>query len=184
MGIANQHLTELPQPSQGPGGRLGAKSSGRFRPGTGIVLAPEDKDEAMRLGAALGLEDFHFDLRSVSKRGTHPAQDIFICDTSLNPEVAGMAVGMQVGAWLGRTGSPAVAAVVDPARCRACQTCCEYCPYQASRMREEEGRRSAWIDPARCVGCGICAAHCPSDAINAGDITDTQMEAVLDALLK
>lgn len=184
MGIANRHLTELPQPSQGPGGRLGAKSSGRFRPGTGIVLAPEDKDEAMRLGAAWGLEDFHFDFRSVSKRGTHPAQGFFICDTSLNPEVAGMAVGMQVGAWLGRTGSTAVAAVVDPARCRACQTCCEYCPYEASRMREEAGRRSAWIDPTRCVGCGICAAHCPSDAINAGDITDTQMEAVLDALLK
>lgn len=183
MGIANQHLTQLPQQRQGTISHFGAKSNGRLRPGTGIVLAPEDKDEAMRLWAALEQEDFHFGSRSVSKRGTHPFQGIFTCDTRLDPEVAGMAVGMQVGAWFGRTGAMAVTAVVDPARCRACQTCCEYCPYEASRIREEEGWRSAWIDPALCVGCGICSAHCPSDAINAGDITDTQMEAILDAIL-
>ncbi len=183
MGIANQHVTQLPQQNQETIGHCGAKSSGCLRPGTGIVLAPEDKDEAMRLWAVLGQEGFRFDSRSISKQGTHPSQGIFTCDTRLNPEIAGMAVGMQVGAWMGRTGSAAVAAVVDPARCRACQTCCEYCPYEASRMREEEGGRSAWIDPALCVGCGICSAHCPSDAINAGDITDTQMEAVLDAIL-
>ena len=183
IGIANQHLTQLPQQSHWQNGHLGAKSNGRLRQGTGIVLAPEDQDEEMRLGAVLGQEEFHFDSSPVSKRGTHLFQGIFTCDTSLKPEVAGMAAGMQVGAWLGRTGATAVAAVVDPARCRACQTCCEYCPYEASRIREEEGWRSAWIDPALCVGCGICSAHCPSDAINAGDITDTQMEAVLDAIL-
>jgi heterodisulfide reductase subunit A len=76
-----------------------------------------------------------------------------------------------------------VVAVVDAARCRACNTCVELCEFGAPRLRGDEPQRASWIDPAICAGCGTCAAHCPSGAITAGYSTDAQLEAMLDSVL-
>ncbi|MCC6621605.1 MAG: hydrogenase iron-sulfur subunit [Deltaproteobacteria bacterium] len=63
----------------------------------------------------------------------------------------------------------AIPAIVDEARCNACETCFKDCPYDAiSMIARSDGRKFpsvARVDPARCVGCGICAGSCDSSGI-------------------
>ncbi len=60
-------------------------------------------------------------------------------------------------------------ALVDEAKCNACETCFRDCPYDAiSMVARTDGRKFpsvAVVDPARCVGCGICAGSCDSSGI-------------------
>jgi heterodisulfide reductase subunit A len=75
------------------------------------------------------------------------------------------------------------AAVVDPARCRACATCVDICEFGAPELVGEDGQRTSWIDPQICNGCGTCAAHCPSGAIRAGYAAVDQIETMITTLL-
>jgi heterodisulfide reductase subunit A len=99
--------------------------------------------------------------------------------------MSGAAAAARVAAWLGHlvTQPQAIAAVVDAARCRACNTCVEICEFGAPQLVGEEPQRSSWIDPAICTGCGTCAAHCPSGAITAGFYSDAQLTVMLEAAL-
>lgn len=60
-------------------------------------------------------------------------------------------------------------AVVEAARCTACERCYHDCPYDAIRMVPRSDGRPypsvAMVDPSRCLGCGICAGSCDSAGI-------------------
>lgn len=185
QGVAVWQVEGLPERVQRAGGRYAVTQGGTIWQASALVLVPQDADEAHRLLAAFG-EDGHQPRPQPAWGGldTH-RPGVFYCDPVLDPAMAGAAAAARVAAWLGRMEMPVkpVAAVVDPARCRACGTCVQICEFGAPRLVGEEPRRASWIDPAICTGCGTCVAHCPSGAITDGHLTDAQLEAMLDAVL-
>jgi len=50
---------------------------------------------------------------------------------------------------------------VDESICTACQTCMDYCQFNAITVDEV-----AHIDRNRCVGCGVCVLACPDEAMS------------------
>lgn len=50
---------------------------------------------------------------------------------------------------------------VDDMQCTGCETCTEYCQFDALAM----GADVMQVDVRRCVGCGVCVVHCPSEAL-------------------
>jgi NADPH-dependent glutamate synthase beta subunit-like oxidoreductase/formate hydrogenlyase subunit 6/NADH:ubiquinone oxidoreductase subunit I len=150
-----------------------------------VVLAPGSSGEAERLVAAFGEKDHLFHTQAVWGGLDTRRPGVFYCDLALDPARAGAAAAARVAAWLGRADGRAepITAVVDAARCRACNTCVEVCEFGAPQLVGEEPQRASWIDPAICAGCGTCAAHCPSGAITAGYSTDVQLEAMLEQVV-
>jgi MinD superfamily P-loop ATPase len=51
-------------------------------------------------------------------------------------------------------------AQVDAARCQACGTCADACPFEAIHV---DG--TSHVTWETCMGCGICESQCPHDAI-------------------
>lgn len=98
------------------------------------------------------------------------------------------AVKDSIAAAVGRlTAAPPVplVATVDPARCRACGTCEQLCEAEAIHLEAAaEGRIWAHVEESRCLACGTCAAHCPTGAVVAGRVSDRQLEATSEALLR
>lgn len=80
--------------------------------------------------------------------------------------VGGIALGAVPWAL---TRGRATPAVVDPARCNACETCFKDCPYDAIQMVPRADARPfpsvALVDPDKCVGCGVCVGSCDTLAI-------------------
>lgn len=162
---------------------LGNGATGFYRSSV-LVLAPRDEQEAEGLAAAFDQESQRPRLRLTWGGVETHRPGIFICPPDQEAETAGAAAAGRAMAWLGRiTSRLPIASVVDPARCRACNTCVEICEFGAPGMIEIEGRRACWIDPIICTGCGVCAVHCSSGAITAGYSTDAQIDAMLAALL-
>lgn len=154
------------------------------RKASALVLTPRDSAEADSLLSILGREGLRLRTHSTwSMLETH-RPGIFFCDFSKDPTASGIGAAAHVAAWLSRTENHLpTAAVVDPARCRACTTCTTVCAYGAPEMIEINGRLTSWIDPAICTGCGTCVARCSSGAITAYYSTDAQLEAMLGAIL-
>jgi len=205
QGIATQHIVELPTEIRRMGGLYnvvrnpivtGAKRSGKAAwQATALVLAPHDAGEMDRLLAAFGQDGYRPRTDTAwGGLGTH-RPGVWLCDPAQATAMSGAAAAARVAAWLGHLAAQpqAIAAVVDAARCRACNTCVEICEFGAPQLMEspllpgrgvdEEPQRSSWIDPAICTGCGTCAAHCPSGAITAGFCPDAQLAAMLEAVL-
>lgn len=137
-----------------------------------------------------------------------PRPGLYVCPADEDWRTSGMAMAAKVGALLGsgRVLPDRNVARVDPSRCLGCGTCEEVCEYLAVRtaeiknlpatdpmrglmdvigggQREDQVRMRAEVNEALCQGCGVCAAHCPSSAIQAGYLTDEEIEAMLGALL-
>lgn len=55
-----------------------------------------------------------------------------------------------------------MAAVVDRAKCTACQACVAACPVEATKMDTE----CAVVDSKACIDCGACVNECPNEAIS------------------
>ncbi len=72
---------------------------------------------------------------------------------------------------------------IDPERCRWCNMCVEACPYDAIEKTEMEGREVAGVRQSLCKGCGACVPVCPEEAIDVLGYTDSQMRAVMRALV-
>ncbi|MBC7263735.1 MAG: FAD-dependent oxidoreductase [Chloroflexi bacterium] len=109
---------------------------------------------------------------------------VFVLNPTESPEVAGAATAVEVLSLLSAAPVSPVRAVVDPARCRACGTCAQVCPFAAIALGEDEkGRYHAVVNSLLCQGCGVCAAWCPSGAVSAGYISDRQLEGMLKAVL-
>jgi NADPH-dependent glutamate synthase beta subunit-like oxidoreductase len=187
LGIAARLIKNKPAKIQRLYGQylvtLGNGSTGFYR-SSGLVIAPRDAEEADQLAAAFGQEAHRPRLRQTWGGVETHRPGIYLCDPSQDPETTGAAAAARIAAWLGRIASRLpIASVVDPARCRACNTCVEICEFGAPGLIEIEGRRASWIDPTICTGCGVCAVHCSSGAITAGYSTDAQIDAMLGALL-
>jgi len=207
QGIATQHVTEMPTEIRRVSGRYAvarnAVVTGAKRPegvperersgrsakstwqATALVLAPHDAGEMDRLLGAFGRDGYR--PRTDTAWGgldTH-RPGVWLCDPAQATAMAGAAAAARVAAWLGHLAAQpqSIAAVVDPGRCRACNTCVEICEFGAPQLVGDEPQRSSWIDPAICTGCGTCAAHCPSGAITAGFCPDAQLAAMLEAAL-
>jgi len=55
-------------------------------------------------------------------------------------------------------------AVVDPAACKGCGTCRDWC--QVGAISGGEKKTVAVIERDRCIGCGLCVANCPATAVS------------------
>lgn len=67
-----------------------------------------------------------------------------------------------------RNGVPMLApsgyrACLDAARCVACGSCVERCPFGALRM---DGDFTLQVDAGACMGCGVCTENCPQGALS------------------
>jgi len=51
---------------------------------------------------------------------------------------------------------------VDPDLCQGCETCVDYCQFDALAMGEEFVME---VSGLRCVGCGVCVPACPDEAL-------------------
>jgi heterodisulfide reductase subunit A len=69
---------------------------------------------------------------------------------------------------------------VDPKNCVACATCVKVCPYGAPLLNP---LNKAEIQTAKCMGCGSCVAACPARTISLRHQEDSQVSAMLDALM-
>jgi heterodisulfide reductase subunit A len=73
-------------------------------------------------------------------------------------------------------------AMVDERACRGCGECENACEFSAIAVYEDDGRLAARVNEALCVGCGTCAVSCWSNAITMENFTDSQIEAMIDAV--
>lgn len=71
---------------------------------------------------------------------------------------AGSSRKNKTGSW--RTFRPVV---TD--KCVGCRICEWYCPDNAIKVVEKDGKKKAVIDYDYCKGCLICAGACPQKAI-------------------
>ena len=51
---------------------------------------------------------------------------------------------------------------VDDLLCNGCETCLDYCQFDALAMSDDA---IVQVNPVRCVGCGVCVPQCPSEAL-------------------
>ena len=51
---------------------------------------------------------------------------------------------------------------VDDLLCNGCETCLDYCQFDALAMNDDA---IVQINAVRCVGCGVCVPQCPSEAL-------------------
>jgi NADPH-dependent glutamate synthase beta subunit-like oxidoreductase/NAD-dependent dihydropyrimidine dehydrogenase PreA subunit len=184
LGVTVQHVDTHPDQIQRCGGLYTIHQDDLTWQASALVLSPTCKEEFEKQLTAFGRLRRRPQIQ-VAWGGldTH-RPGVFYIDPETNPPAAGAAAAARVFAWIGRSESrPPTAAIVDPDRCRACETCIDTCEYGAPELIEINERITSWIDPAICVSCGTCAARCPSGAISAGCSTDTQLEAMLDAIL-
>ncbi|MHA1303174.1 MAG: 4Fe-4S binding protein [Candidatus Heimdallarchaeaceae archaeon] len=66
----------------------------------------------------------------------------------------------ETGDW--RTEKP----ILDPAKCKFCNICWEFCPDLAITAADKEAGKVIEFDYVYCKGCGICANECPFGAIH------------------
>ena len=185
QGISVSHIPDIPTRIQHAEGRYAAAKDGQVWQAGGVVLAPRDADERHRLLAAFGTDGMKPPVHAGERQLVTVGPGIFLCEPNLDTRVSGPAAAVKVTAWFGRIfdESGRFAAVVDSNRCRACSTCVETCELGAPEIIGAAPQRTATIDPAVCTGCGSCAARCPSDAIRTGSPSDSQLEAIMDAVL-
>jgi heterodisulfide reductase subunit A2 len=75
-----------------------------------------------------------------------------------------------------------VLAKLNPSACTWCGKCLAACSFDAVAQVEYEGRMIARINESNCKGCGMCTPVCPTDAIDLAGFTNSQIEAMIDAL--
>ena len=80
--------------------------------------------------------------------------------------------------------SSGVVAQVNELMCRGCSRCVEICEFGAPSLVEvSPGVSVARVNPVMCKGCGACASVCPTGAMSAMHFTDSQVSAMVRAVL-
>ena len=51
---------------------------------------------------------------------------------------------------------------VDDLLCNGCETCIDYCQFDALAMGDDA---VVQVNSVRCVGCGVCVSQCPNDSL-------------------
>lgn len=184
-GITASLVLDVSSPVEYSNGRYQMQQNGRTLESVALILNPRDETEKSQIidrlcskGAGLGM------VRPGDSLETN-RPGIFYCDPERDPVLLGRAVAARCRGWMDRTREfPAHdLGRVDPHLCRVCYTCVDTCETGAPQIRGDNSDRHVWIDTTVCTGCGACAAGCPSNAIRAGDLTDTQMENMIMDML-
>jgi heterodisulfide reductase subunit A-like polyferredoxin len=186
QGISALHVAETPSRIRHYRGYYAVSANGKTLKGSGVVLVPQDVAQLDQFKWALGFDDpplsgiekdTEFDVRQPG---------IISCSPGVDATASGFAAAARVAGWLGRLSRRREydIATIDAGRCRACHTCFKTCEIGAPVLVDENAQRFAWIDPEICTGCGSCVSRCPSDAIRIGCSTDTQLAAMIDAVLE
>jgi len=172
QGIATQHVAELPTEIRRMGGRYDVVRGKAAWQATALVLAPHDAGEMERLLTAFGSDGYR--PRTDTAWGgldTH-RPGVWLCDPAQATAMSGAAAAARVAAWLGHLAAQprAIAAVVDVARCRACNTCVEICEFGAPQLVADhrESRHASGADDHResrtVVQCGaVCRSASGAD---------------------
>ncbi|MEO0225554.1 MAG: NAD(P)-binding protein [candidate division WOR-3 bacterium] len=66
--------------------------------------------------------------------------------------------------------------------CSGCGLCVAVCPYSAREMDREN--KKVKVTLALCEGCGACSAACPSGAAQQKNLTDRQIEKMVESILE
>lgn len=156
---------------------------------TGMVPR-ENKELESNLRIPLGRDNFfnevHMKLRPVET----VIDGVFIAGTSQSPKNipetlnSSQAAAAKANSVLtkGELSLEPVLARLNPAKCTWCDKCTEACSFDAIEMTDYDGRKVARVVEANCKGCGMCTPVCPTDAIDLAGFTNSQMEAMIDAL--
>ena len=75
-----------------------------------------------------------------------------------------------------------VIATVDPDLCSGCGICVSTCPYSAREIDPVE--KIAVVHDVLCEGCGACISACPSGASQQRNLTDKQLENMIEVILE
>jgi heterodisulfide reductase subunit A len=71
---------------------------------------------------------------------------------------------------------------VDEDLCSGCAVCVPVCPYNARQLDAE--KKTVKLTEVLCEGCGACTAACPSGAAQLKNLSDRQVEKMIEASLK
>jgi heterodisulfide reductase subunit A len=74
-------------------------------------------------------------------------------------------------------------AKIDVERCMWCEACASACPYDAIEKVSVDGKEIASVIESLCKGGGTCVPVCPENAIDIKGYTDTQVKAMIDAMM-
>ncbi|MCX5996455.1 MAG: FAD-dependent oxidoreductase [Chloroflexi bacterium] len=115
---------------------------------------------------------------------------LFIAGAAQGPKTlsesvaSSMAASAKVAALLlkGYIDLEPLVAKVDPDLCTWCGACEQTCPYGAVQRITCDGKEIAMINPVLCKGEGGCVPVCPQQAIGVEGYTNSQVEAMIDAL--
>ncbi len=75
-----------------------------------------------------------------------------------------------------------IIATVDEDICSGCGICVSACPYGAREMDEE--KKIAIVNDVLCEGCGSCISACPSGACQQKNLTDKQINNMVNVILE
>jgi len=117
---------------------------------------------------------------------------LFIAGAAQGPKTlsesvaSSMAASAKVAALLlkGYIDLEPLVARVDPDLCTWCGACEQTCPYGAVQRISCDGKEIAMINPILCKGEGGCVPVCPQQAIGVEGYTNSQVEAMIDALAR
>jgi heterodisulfide reductase subunit A len=71
---------------------------------------------------------------------------------------------------------------VNPTICEWCGKCAAACPFDAIDEVKDGEKAVAVVNESACKGCGMCLPVCPVNAIQLIGFTDSEIEAMIDAL--
>ncbi len=156
-------------------------------------LIPRSDNEGLSkmLKVPLSQEGFFLEAHLKLRPVEFATDGIFICGSAKWPVEIAEAVSQAYGSAskaaipmrMGYVKPEAITSCVSADICGGCGICVAVCPYSATEIKTENGKRVANAIAALCKGCGTCGAACPSGAISMNHFKDEQILSQIEALV-
>lgn len=156
---------------------------------TSIVADPQADQIAHTLKVSRGPEGFMKEAHPKMRPVDTLTAGIFLAGAAQAPkdipETVAQASGAAVKAvaLLGKeylTHLPEVA-TIDETMCSGCGICLSQCPFEALSL---EGMGRVEVNDLLCEGCGTCVSACPAGAADLINMTDRQIQGMIESLLE